>query len=44
MAAGKPIHRTFPFPSKEPNSNLSQRLAHMANAKGGYYPTGENRR
>ncbi|WP_019340474.1 SH3 domain-containing protein [Stutzerimonas stutzeri] len=36
------INWALPFPSKEPNSNPLQLLTHMANAKGGHYPTGEN--
>ncbi len=42
MAEDKPINWAYPFPSKEPNSNPLQLLTHMAKAKGGYYPTGEN--
>ena len=42
MAENKPINWAYPFPSKEPNSNPLQLMTHMANAKGGYYPTGEN--
>jgi len=42
MAEHKPINWAYPFPSKEPNSNPLQLMTHMANAKGGYYPTGEN--
>ncbi|BAP77200.1 hypothetical protein MT1_0024 [Pseudomonas sp. MT-1] len=42
MAEHKPINWAYPFPSKEPNSNPLQLMIHMANAKGGYYPTGEN--
>jgi predicted chitinase len=42
MAENKPINWAYPFPSKETNSNPLQLLTHMAKAKGGYYPTGEN--
>lgn len=42
MAENKPINWAYPFPSKETNSNSLQLLTHMAKAKGGYYPTGEN--
>ena len=42
MADSKPINWAYPFASKDPNSNALQVLSHMANAKGGYYPTGEN--
>ena len=42
MAESRPINWALPFPSKEPNSNPLQLLTHMANAKGGHYPTGEN--
>lgn len=42
MAENKPINWAYPFPSKETSSNPLQLLTHMAKAKGGYYPTGEN--
>lgn len=42
MAENKPINWAYPFPCKETNSNALQLLTHMAKAKGGYYPTGEN--
>ena len=42
MADNKPINWAYPFPSKETNSNPLQYLTHMAKAKDGYYPTGEN--
>lgn len=42
MAEKKPINWAYPFPSKETNSNPLQLLTHMAKAKSGYYPTGEN--
>ena len=42
MVEHKLINWAYPFPSKEPNSNPLQLMTHMANAKGGYYPTGEN--
>ena len=42
MAESKPISWALPFPSRTPDSNSLQLMTHMANAKGGYYPTGEN--
>lgn len=42
MAENKPINWAYPFPCKETNSNSLQLLTHMAKARGGYYPTGEN--
>lgn len=42
MADNKPISWAYPFPNKGPNDNSLQLLTHMAKAKGGYYPTGEN--
>ncbi|SDA45670.1 hypothetical protein SAMN03159475_0418 [Pseudomonas sp. NFPP33] len=42
MAENKPINWAYPFPIKGTNSNSLQLLTHMAKAKGGYYPTGEN--
>ena len=42
MTEIRPINWALPFPSKEPNSNPLQLLTHMANAKGGHYPTGQN--
>ncbi len=42
MAESKPINWALPFPSKSPDSHSLQLMTHMANAKGGYYPTGEN--
>ncbi|TLX54788.1 hypothetical protein DN826_12600 [Stutzerimonas nosocomialis] len=42
MAEHKPINWAYPFPSKEVGSNPLQLLTHMAKAKSGYYPTGEN--
>ncbi|HUE91686.1 N-acetylmuramidase domain-containing protein [Pseudomonas sp.] len=42
MADSKPINWAYPFPSKETSSNPLQYLTHMAKAKDGYYPTGEN--
>ncbi|MBA1274939.1 hypothetical protein [Stutzerimonas azotifigens] len=42
MAEDKPINWAYPFPSKEVDSSPLQLLTHMAKAKSGYYPTGEN--
>ncbi|GAB6388944.1 pesticin C-terminus-like muramidase [Stutzerimonas marianensis] len=42
MADHKPINWAYPFPSKDTNCNPLQLLTHMAQAKGGFYPTGEN--
>ena len=42
MAEHRPISWAYPFPSKDTSSNPLQLLTHMAQAKGGYYPTGEN--
>lgn len=42
MAEGEPINWAYPFPSNDPNSNPLQLLTHLANARGGHYPTGEN--
>lgn len=42
MAEHKPINWAYPFPSKDTSHNPLQLLTHMAQAKGGFYPTGEN--
>lgn len=42
MANNKPIKWAYPFNSKETNANPLQLLTHMAKARGGYYPAGEN--
>jgi hypothetical protein len=42
MAENKPINWALPFPSNEPDSSSLQPMTHMANAKGGPYPTGRN--
>ncbi len=42
MAENKPINWAYPFPSKDTSHNPLQLLTHMAQAKGGFYPTGEN--
>jgi hypothetical protein len=42
MAENKPINWALPFPSNEPDSSSLQPMTHMANAKGGPYPTGGN--
>ena len=42
MAESRPISWALPFPSRKPDSHSLQLMTHMANAKGGYYPTGEN--
>ncbi|WP_312597243.1 pesticin C-terminus-like muramidase [Stutzerimonas nitrititolerans] len=42
MAEDKPINWAYPFPGKGTEVDPLQYLTHMAKAKGGYYPTGEN--
>jgi len=42
MAEHKSINWAYPFPSKDTSHNPLQLLTHMAQAKGGFYPTGEN--
>lgn len=42
MAEHKPINWAYPFPSKDTSNNPLQLLTHMAQAKGGFYPTGDN--
>ncbi len=42
MAENKPINWAYPFPSKDTSHNPLQLLTQMAQAKGGFYPTGEN--
>lgn len=42
MAEDRPINWAYPFPSKGTEVDPLQYLTHMAKAKGGYYPTGEN--
>src|SRR5690606_20178147 len=42
MAEHKPISWAYPFPSKDTSNNPLQLLTHMAQAKGGHYPVGEN--
>lgn len=42
MAEHHPINWAYPFPSKDTNCNPLHLLTHMAQAKGGFYPTGEN--
>ena len=42
MAEHKSINWAYPFPSKDTSHNPLQLLTHTAQAKGGFYPTGEN--
>jgi len=42
MAEDRPINWAYPFPGKGTEVDPLQYLTHMAKAKGGYYPTGEN--
>lgn len=42
MDEDKSINWAYPFPGKEAEVDPLQYLTHMAKAKGGYYPTGEN--
>jgi len=42
MNESKPISWAYPFPGKDTSNNPLQLLTHMAQAKGGFYPTGEN--
>lgn len=42
MADSKPINWAYPFKTTEASVNPLQYLTHMAKAKDGYYPTGEN--
>ena len=42
MAEHKPIRWAYPFPSEDTSNNPLQLLTHMARAKGGHYPVGEN--
>ncbi|MHA3886356.1 glycoside hydrolase family 19 protein [Stutzerimonas degradans] len=42
MAEHKPINWAYPFPSKDTSNNPLQLLTHMAQAKSGFYPTGDN--
>ncbi|MFV0455492.1 MAG: hypothetical protein ACK5NQ_10975 [Pseudomonas sp.] len=42
MVEDKPINWAYPFSGKGTEVDPLQYLTHMAKAKGGYYPTGEN--
>ncbi|WP_313525036.1 hypothetical protein [Stutzerimonas kunmingensis] len=42
MNQSNPIRWAYPFPGKDSSNNPLQLLTHMAQAKGGFYPTGEN--
>lgn len=42
MNESKPISWAYPFPGKDTSNNPLHLLTHMAQAKGGFYPTGEN--
>lgn len=42
MNQSNPISWAYPFPGKDSSNNPLQLLTHMAHAKGGFYPTGEN--
>lgn len=42
MNQSNPISWAYPFPGKDSSNNPLQLLTHMAQAKGGFYPTGEN--